>query len=77
MKDASIPISRLLPGQNARICQIDGRPEYVHRLAELGLRGGTEIQMFRSGNPCILRLAGHKLCLRTDSLLDVLVQPIH
>ena len=32
--------------------------------------------MFRSGNPCILRLAGNKICLRSDELLSVMVEPI-
>jgi hypothetical protein len=32
--------------------------------------------MFRSGNPCILRLAGNKICLRSDDLLHVLVEPM-
>ena len=31
--------------------------------------------MFRAGNPCIIRLAGHKVCLRADDLLHVLVEP--
>jgi hypothetical protein len=32
--------------------------------------------MFRRGNPCIIRLAGNKICLRADDLLHVLVEPV-
>jgi Fe2+ transport system protein FeoA len=32
--------------------------------------------MFRAGNPCILRIAGNKFCLRSDELLNVMVEPI-
>ena len=74
-RDLSISLDRLLPGQSARIERIVGRAEDVHRLEEFGLCQGTKIQMFRPGNPCILRLAGNKVCLRADDLLRVLVMP--
>ena len=31
--------------------------------------------MFRPGNPCILRVGGNKICLRSDELLSVMVEP--
>jgi ferrous iron transport protein A len=71
----TIPLKLLATGNCARIARILGDPDHVHRLEEFGLRGGTRIQMFRRGNPCIIRLAGHKVCLRADDLLDVLVEP--
>ena len=69
-----IPLSLLAPGQRAEVDQITGRPDEVHRLEELGLRGGAAIEMLQSGSPCIIRLAGQKLCFRTDELLSVLVR---
>ena len=71
----SIPLKHLPVGHSARITRIVGRADHVHQLAEFGLRGGTKIEMFRSGNPCIIRLAGNKVCLRADDLLHVLVEP--
>jgi Fe2+ transport system protein FeoA len=62
-------------GQSARISQVVGRADYVHRLEEFGLRRGVRIEMFRPGNPCIIRLSGSKICLRADDLLNVLVTP--
>jgi Fe2+ transport system protein FeoA len=41
---------------------------------ELGLRDGADIEMVQSGSPCIIRLAGHKLCFRADELFSVLVR---
>jgi ferrous iron transport protein A len=69
-----IPLHMLSPGQSAQVGQVTGRPEQVHRLEELGLRGGAAIEMVQSGSPCIIRLAGHKLCFRADELLRVLVR---
>jgi len=77
LKDFSpaIPL-RLLPAEHsARIVRIVGRPEDVQRLEEFGLRKGTRVEMFRPGNPCILRLGGNKVCLRTDDSLRVFVEP--
>lgn len=71
----AIPLHHLSAGQSARVVDILGHPDHVHRLKEFGLRGGTEIEMFRTGNPCIIRLAGHKVCLRGDDRLHVMVEP--
>jgi len=72
--DNLIPLSLLTPGQNALVDRIVGAPDDVHRLEELGLRGGAAIEMLQSGSPCIIRLAGQKLCFRADDLLSVLVR---
>jgi len=72
----TISIHRLSIGQAAFIHEIQGHPDHIHRLEELGLRGGSRIEMFRPGNPCIIRFAGNKICLRADDLLNVLVEPI-
>ena len=69
-----IPLSLLATGQSALVDQVLGQPDQVHRLEELGLRGGTSIEMVQSGSPCIIRLAGHKLCIRADEMLSVLVR---
>jgi Fe2+ transport system protein FeoA len=69
-----IPLNLLAPGQLARVGQVNGQPEEIHRLEELGLRGGATIEMVQPGSPCIIRLAGQKFCFRADELLRVLVR---
>ncbi|HEY4759176.1 MAG TPA: FeoA family protein [Thermoguttaceae bacterium] len=76
MTKKTVSIRYLLAGQTALIDRIQGHPDYVHRLEEFGLRRGTQIEMFRPGNPCIIRLAGSKICLRADELINVLVEPM-
>ncbi|MCD4727832.1 MAG: ferrous iron transport protein A [Pirellulales bacterium] len=71
-----IPLWNLSEGSCARIASVRGSSDHVHRLDEFGLRGGTKIEMFRPGNPCIVRLSGNKVCLRADGLLEVLVEPL-
>ncbi|MCH8921827.1 MAG: ferrous iron transport protein A [Planctomycetes bacterium] len=70
-----IPLNRLGPGEVGQIDQVMGRPEHVQRLEELGLRGGRHIEMVQSGNPCIVRLDGQKICFRGGESLNVLVRP--
>ncbi len=67
------PLELLPPGQTARIDQLLGDADSVHRLHEMGLRIGDQVEMVQSGSPCIVRLRGHKLCIREGSLFQVLV----
>lgn len=70
-----IPMTLLAAGELAQVGCVVGQPEQVHRLEEMGLRGGVELEMVRPGNPCIIRLGGSKLCFRAeDGLLHVLVR---
>ncbi|MBN2292128.1 MAG: ferrous iron transport protein A [Pirellulales bacterium] len=71
-----VPLNQLVSGQPAEISDVKGEPGHVHRLHEFGLRCGTRIQMFRPGNPCIIRMAGSKVCVRMNNSLQVLVKPI-
>ncbi len=68
-----IPLIHMATGTKARIGQLVGRPEQVHRLEELGLRHGTIIEMLQNGSPCIIRSAESKLCFRPNEALGVLV----
>jgi ferrous iron transport protein A len=70
-----IPLSQLAVGCCATVAAVLGVAEQVHRLHELGLCDGAPIEMLQPGSPCIVRLAGHKLCFRADDLLSVLVKP--
>ena len=70
-----IPLHLLEPGQIGTVSQLVGQTDQVHRLEELGLRSGTEVEMVQPGVPCIIRLSGHKLCFRDCGALSVLVQP--
>ncbi len=76
MNQILLPLEQLPRGESALIRRIHGHPDFVHRLKEFGLREGTAVEMFRCGNPCIVRLSGHKVCLRPDAMLNVLVEPI-
>jgi len=69
-----VPLQALLSGQCAEVDEVLGDTEQVHRLQELGVRKGATIEMVQPGSPCIIRLAGSKLCFRETDLLSVLVR---
>jgi ferrous iron transport protein A len=71
--DLLVPLACLPVGQTATIQQVLGNSHLVHRLHEMGLRGGVRVEMVQSGTPCIIRLGGQKLCLRADEITSVLV----
>ena len=70
-----IPLHRLRKGEIAEIRQVTGQVEQVHRLHELGLGDGAEVEMVQSGSPCIIRLGSKKICFRATDILGVLVRP--
>jgi ferrous iron transport protein A len=74
--NALFPMHMLVPGQSADVGQVTGSPETIHRLEELGLRGGATVEMVQNGSPCIIRLAGQKLCFRAEELVQVLVRGV-
>jgi ferrous iron transport protein A len=71
----AVSLTVLHSGQVAEIQQIIGPPDLVRRFEELGLRSGVRLEVVRSGSPCILRIDGVKLCLRSDELSRILVSP--
>ena len=74
MSENVLPLHLLPPGDVAHIDQLLGDDAGVHRLEEMGLRVGSEVEMIRSGTPCIVKLSGHTLCIRAGNLFQVLVR---
>jgi ferrous iron transport protein A len=70
----TFPLQMLAAGQRARVDQLLGRPDEVHRLQELGIRVGTPIDMLQSGATCIVKLDGARLAFRDHDGCRVLVK---
>jgi ferrous iron transport protein A len=69
-----IPLNFLAAGQQARIGDVVGRVDYVHRLEELGLRRGEVVEMVQPGTPCIIQIGGARVCFRDGEAFGVLVR---
>lgn len=70
-----LPLELLAPGESARVVEVDGRPDLVHRLTEMGLRAGSRIRMIQAGSPCLVAVDDHRLSFRCDEIATVLVEP--
>jgi ferrous iron transport protein A len=68
-----VPMTLLRVGQSGKIGEVISGG-MIHRLREMGLRVGAKVQMIRAGSPCILRLDGQKICVRSDEMTGVLVR---
>jgi ferrous iron transport protein A len=74
--NALVSLNQLSVGQIALVDSVIGPTAQAHRLDELGLRRDAEVEMIQPGSPCVIRLAGAKLCFRSDELLTVFVRPL-
>lgn len=69
-----VPLELLRSGEHGRVCEVDGRPDFVHRLEEMGLRPGVTVRMLRPGSPCILDLNHQRLTFRAEQSANVFVE---
>jgi ferrous iron transport protein A len=71
-----LPLELLHPGQWGDVAEVCGEPAFVGRMAELGVRSGSRLQVLQPGSPCLLQIGDSRLSLRTDTLAQILVRPL-
>jgi ferrous iron transport protein A len=71
-----MPLDMLQAGEWAEVEEVTGQQDWVGRLAELGIRQGSRVQVVQPGSPCLLNVAGCKLCLRGSECSQILVRPV-
>ncbi|HMC64915.1 MAG TPA: FeoA family protein [Gemmataceae bacterium] len=71
-----LPLEVLRPGEWADVAEVHGEPNWISRMAELGLRTGSRLQVLQSGSPCLLRIDGSRLSLRSDLAMQIWVRPV-
>ncbi len=69
------PLEGLRSGEWAEVAEVGGEPAWVARMAELGIRAGSRLQVLQPGSPCLLRVGGSRLSLRADQASQILVYP--
>ncbi len=68
-----VPLELMACGEVGHVVQVDGPPDVVHRLAEMGLRERAFVRMVQPGRPCIVAVEDHRLSLRADEDVEILV----
>jgi Fe2+ transport system protein FeoA len=69
-----VPLANLAPGESGTILEVDGQPDNVHRLGEMGLRPGRPVRMVRSGRACIVAVGNHRFGFRGSDAALILVE---
>ncbi len=69
-----MPLAQLAPGESGTILEVDGQPDHVRRLGEMGLRPGGPVRMVRPGGACIVAVGNHRFGFRGDDAALILVQ---
>jgi len=71
-----LPLELLATGEWADVAEVTGEPALVGRMAELGVRSGSRVQVLQSGSPCLLEIGGCRLSLRMELAAQILVRPL-
>jgi Fe2+ transport system protein FeoA len=71
-----MPLELLARDEWAEVVDVSGAPEWVGRMAEMGLRSGTRLRMVQPGCPCLFQMGHSRLSVRCQDAAQVLVQPI-
>ena len=71
-----LPLELLGPGEWGEVQDVTGEPAWVGRLAELGIRSGSHVQVVQPGSPCLLNVGGCRLSLRGECACQVFVRPV-
>ena len=64
----------LAQGTSAKIIDLIGSSRDISQLFDIGVRIGANVRMLRKDTPCVIRVAGARICLRPRQV-QVIVQP--
>lgn len=71
-----IPLNLLQRGERGVVTTLLGPEDFLQRLRELGLQPGRTVEMLSGGEPCLIRIDGHKVGFRSDARTSVLVEVV-
>jgi ferrous iron transport protein A len=71
-----LPLELLTAGENGVVVEIDGAPELVVRLEEMGLHIGVRVCIIQAGSPCILEINHQRYSMRFDDSVTVFVDVV-
>ena len=74
--DVLMPLELLGSGEWGDVAEVSGEPHWVGRMAELGVRSGSRLQVLQPGTPCLLMVGGARLSVRADLAMRILVRPV-
>ena len=71
------PLSMASPGERVRVVRAVSGERMLHRLAELGLTLGTEVQIVQNaGGPVLIAVRGSRLAIGRGMAFKLMVSPV-
>ena len=76
-KNGMLPLTMISPGQTVKLVQISTGRKLKHRLTELGLTPGVELQVMQDqGGPLLLSVYNSRLALGRGMAHKIMVVPV-
>lgn len=69
-------LAALKRGEAGVVHQVDGSPEFVRRMAEMGICTGGLLEVIEPGSPCRLAVGTARIVLRAEQLSAIRVSPL-
>jgi ferrous iron transport protein A len=69
-----IPLGVLPAGASATVVRIEGQPNAVLRLHEMGVRPGCQVRVIQPGAACVVAIGNHRFAFRGAESALVLVE---
>jgi len=69
-----MPLKFVRAGAEAEVGEVTGDQSQVQRLQEMGICTGCRLKVVCPGSPCIVQIAGTKLCFRDNDMTNVFVK---
>ncbi len=73
MPTGPIPLDLLSPDEEGVIVEMEGEPNHLKRLEEIGIRVGRKVRMISQGCPCMICIDGRRLSLRIEEDAEIYV----
>jgi Fe2+ transport system protein FeoA len=71
-----LPLELVNSNEWADVAEVTGEPDWVGRMAELGVRAGTRLKILQAGSPCLFQVGNSRLSLRGDLAMRIFVRPL-
>lgn len=76
-KNGTLPLTMISPGQTVKLVEIATGRKLKHRLTELGLTPGVELEVMQDqGGPLLLSVYNSRLALGRGMAHKIMVMPV-
>lgn len=68
-----VPLDFLQDGECGEFIEVTGDPDWIQRMAEVGICVGRTVRVLRQGSPCLIEVGGTRVSVRGEYTMQILV----